>query len=479
MNTDSAACYEALKSRDSRFDGHFFTGVSSTGIYCRPVCTARTPRRDNVSFYPSASAAESQGFRPCLRCRPELAPGLSSVDASVRVARSAAILIDDGFLGEAGLADLAARVGVTDRHLRRVFHTEFGVSPVAYAQTKRLLLAKQLLADSALSVTQVALASGFGSLRRFNSLFLERYRLNPTAMRRAATTVGRGDALTCRLDYRPPIDWEFLMTMLGKRAIPGVEKVANNIYSRSVCIRAKGETWTGAIAVSRNPKRHSLSVCVSTSLVPVLAQVLTRIRRLFDLSCQPQQVSQALGDLAQAHPGMRVPGTFDGFEIAVRIILGQQITVAAATTLSGRIAQALGTPVETNFEGIDRVFPSAETLADVSEAELGTLGVIRSRTRSIVELAKRCESGELDLGPAIDVEQTIAKLRDIPGIGEWTAQAIAMRALGWPDAFPHTDHGVMKAMDERDPKQVLTMAEAWRPWRAYAVMHLWASLADS
>lgn len=480
LSTDH--CYRALLSRDSRFDGKFFVGVSSTRIYCRPVCTAKTPMRARCTFFPSAAAAEGEGFRPCLRCRPELAPGNACVDAPRRIAHAAASLIDDGYLEDRDLAMLAARLGVTDRHLRRVFQSEFGVAPVGYAQTQRLLLAKRLLTDTMLSVTDIALASGFGSVRRFNALFQSRYRMQPNRLRHRHGEDGENAAAAAtaamrfELAYRPPLPWNTMLAFLGQRAILGVEMVAGTDYRRTVSIAHAGHLHRGWIAVRPTPRRATLQVSVSPELARVVPPVLARIKRLFDLACDPHAVAAQLGPLADAHPGLRVPGAFDGFEMAVRAILGQQVTVKAATTLSGRMARTFGDPLETPWPELTHTFPDAARVAALTIDDVASRGIIASRSRSILALAGRIADGSLVLAPGVDVDQTMAALREVPGIGEWTAQYVAMRALAWPDAFPHTDLGVMKALGKTSPTRVLAHAEQWQPWRAYAVMHLWHSM---
>jgi AraC family transcriptional regulator of adaptative response / DNA-3-methyladenine glycosylase II len=473
LSTDH--CYRALLSKDSRFDGKFFVGVSSTGIYCRPVCTAKTPMRTRCTFFPSAAAAEGAGFRPCLRCRPELAPGNAGVDASQRIAHAAASLIDDGFLEEQDLALLAARLGVTDRHLRRVFRAEFGVAPVGYAQTQRLLLAKRLLTDTALPVTDIALASGFGSVRRFNALFQARYRMQPNRLRNQESKNVGNPAMRFELAYRPPLPWETMLAFLGQRAIRGVEAVVGDEYRRTASIAHGGVVHRGWIAVRPVARRAMLQVSMSAELAKVVPPVLARIKRLFDLACDPHAVAAQLGALTEAHPGLRVPGAFDGFELAVRAILGQQVTVKAATTLSGRLARTFGDPLETPWDALTHTFPGAQRIAALVVDDIASQGIIASRARSILALAGGIAAGTLVLAPGVDVDRTMAALRELPGIGEWTTQYIAMRALAWPDAFPHTDLGVMKALGETAPKRVLARAEPWQPWRAYAVMHLWHS----
>ena len=474
LNSDS--CYQAVEAHDARFDGRFFTGVTSTKIYCRPVCTAKIPKRENCQFYPSAAAAESEGFRPCLRCRPELAPGNASIDSSARLAQSAASMIEDGVVNGTGLDELAARLGVTDRHLRRLFFEAFGVAPIDFAQTQRLLLAKRLLTDTHMSVIDVAFASGFQSLRRFNALFKERYRLTPSALRKSANASSVADEFIFELAYRPPLDWPHLLTFLGNRGIAGVEIIDDKTYRRGVRIEVNSVVHRGWLAVTAHKTKAVLSVRISASLARVLPQVMSRVKQLFDLACQPQEISATLGELAKSHPGVRLPGAFDGFELAVRAVLGQQITVRAATTLAGRFAAAFGDEIITPFAPVTRAFPSADQIATHSVDDIARLGIIAARARTILALASRLASGALRLDPSAGVETTVTQLRDISGIGDWTTQYIAMRALAWPDAFPHTDYGVMKAMNEKNPRKILTRAEAWRPWRAYAVMHLWRSL---
>ena len=465
-----------MRARDARFDGRFFVAVSSTHIYCRPVCTVKPPRRENCRFYPSAAAAESAGYRPCLRCRPELAPGNASVDATTRLAQAAASMIEDHSLEDDGLEAIAARLGITDRHLRRAFRAEFGVSPVEFAQTQRLLLAKRLLTDTALPVTEIAFASGFASVRRFNALFKAQYRLQPSQLRRVAPGAAALDTLDFELSFRPPYDWPVVSAFLGARAIAGVEALENGLYRRTVRVAVDGQQQFGWLEVGLSRKKPALRVSVSASLARALPPVLSRIKALMDLACNPVEVAQALGTLAKKHPGLRVPGAFDGFEVAVRAILGQQVTVAAARTVAGRFAAAFGDRVDTPFDALTTAFPTAERIAAVPYGRIAKLGMPGARARSVITLAREVADGKLVLMPNADIEATLEKLRALPGIGEWTAQYIAMRALAWPDAFPHTDVGVMKALNLSNPKRALAAGEAWRPWRAYAVMHLWQSL---
>jgi AraC family transcriptional regulator, regulatory protein of adaptative response / DNA-3-methyladenine glycosylase II len=474
MLPDADACYAALLAHDRRFDGRLFVGVTSTGIYCRPVCAVRPPRRDNCRFFAHAAAAEKAGFRPCLRCRPEVAPGRAPHEATSHLAWAAAQLLESGEVDD--LPALAARLGFSARHLRRVFRQELGVTPVDYAQTQRLLLAKRLLADTALPVTEVAFAANFGSLRRFNALFRQRYGLAPTALRRMGAPAGAEPRF--EMAYRPPLDWERLLTFLAARAVAGVEEVVDGEYRRAV--RAPGPTGarTGWVAVSHVASRSALVVRVSPSLLRGLPFVLAGVRRAFDLSCDPQAVASALGRLAVDAPGLRVPGAFDGFELAVRAIVGQQVTVAAARTIAGRVVAAFGTPLVTPLGAVTTVFPDAATLATASEDALGAAGLVRRRGAAVRALAATVLAGRIDLSPAADVAATVAALRELPGIGEWTAQYVALRALAWPDAWPSGDVALIKAMGAGSRRVADEVAARWSPWRGYAVLHLWRRLAE-
>ena len=474
VKLDPDSCYRALATHDARFDGRFFVGVRTTRIYCRPVCAVRLPRRENCRFFRSAAAAEVEGFRPCLRCRPELAPGLAIVDASAQFAQAAVRLIEDGVLDAGGIEALAARIGVTSRHLRRVFETEFGVSPIEYAQTQRLLLAKRLLTDTELPVTEIAGASGFSSVRRFNALFKARYRMAPGRLRDARGGKELPAALAFELAYRPPYDWDAMLDFLGNRAIEGVEAVTRDAYVRSVAVVHRGATHEGRIEVRRALRRPALRVSASPSLAAAIPAVLSRVKHAFDLACEPDVVAAALGKLAAAHPGLRVPGTFDGFELGVRAVVGQQISVRAARTMLGRIARTFGEPLPADGDGVSlRLFPAAAKVAALAAGDLASLGMTNARARTLIGLAEAVASGEIRLEPESDVDATVARLTALPGIGGWTASYIAMRALRWPDAFLASDLGVLKAMGETKPSRAQRQSEAWRPWRSYAVIHLW------
>ena len=465
-------------TRDARFDGRFFVAVKTTRIYCRPICRVKTPLRKNCCFFGFAAEAEVAGYRPCKRCRPELAPGGSMMEVSSQLARATAACINQDFLADHSLEELAARLGVTDRQMRKVFRDEFGVSPVEYWQTQRLLLAKQLLTDSRLSVTSVAMASGFQSLRRFNVSLKERYRVTPTEFRRRQKkpTVDGSSGFSCRLAYLPPLDWEQILGFLSRRAIPLVETVRDGAYFRTVQISRQNRDYSGFVEVRHEAGRQMISVRLSDALVPVCAAVLERIKRLFDLHADPTPINMTLGQLAQERPGLRVPGSFDGFEMSVRAILGQQVSVAAARTLAGRFAARFGTPLEIPVASLGCLFPRASRIARATVNEIGKLGITGRRAETLIALAQAINRGDLILEPGNRLEGTLRRLRGIPGIGEWTAQYIAMRALSWPDAFPHTDLGLRKALGEMNPKKILELTEKWRPWRAYAALHLWCSL---
>lgn len=471
--------YRALSARDGRFDGVFFVGVKTTGIYCRPVCTAKAPGSKSCRFFASAALAEQSGFRPCLRCRPELAPGLAPVDHSRTVARVAAARIEAGSLNNGGSLDgLAASLGLSARQLRRSVRKELGVSPVQLAQTSRLLLAKRLIADTRLSMTQVALAAGFESVRRFNALFRSHYHLTPSALRRTSSTTTAADCFRVVLAYRAPFHWEAMLRFLGARAVPGVECVAGAAYHRTVGV---GE-HRGWISVSPVADRQLLAVEITTALAPVLPAILVRLRNLFDLDARPETIAAhlALDPLLAAclkrQPGLRAPGAFDSFELGMRAILGQQVSVRGASTLAGRLAQRFGEPIKTPLACLNRITPTAEVLSDLRSTTLNGVGLPMARARSLGNLARAVARRQIDLEPGVDPNGIIARLVELPGVGPWTAQYIAMRALRWPDAFPTGDLGLLKASRLKTAKALEKAAERWRPWRAYAAMHLWESL---
>ncbi|MDR2529416.1 MAG: helix-turn-helix domain-containing protein [Synergistaceae bacterium] len=453
--------YEVLKNRDGRFDGRFFFGVTSTGIYCRPICPARRPRRENCRFFASASAAESAGFRPCLRCHPEQAPGLTGASQEERLVALAASALQSG----AGVKEAAGSLGVSERRLRRVFSACRGVSPVQYAQTFRLLFARRLILETELSLLQTALAAGFGSLRRMNALFRQRYRCKPSELR--GGFVSDVPDVVLFVACRQPYAWREMLGFLTPRAIEGVEEARESLYRRVLSL----EDRVGWVSVSYDEKKSALRVEVSSSLMPVLGRLIARLKRVFDTDTCPEEVSQAIGSMADACPGLRVPGAFDAFEMGARAILGQQVTVRAAHTILTRVTRALGEETPTPFPFLCRAFPSPRKFLEADETLLGGLGVVRNRQRALRALAEFALSGGLE--PRADIERQISDLKKLPGIGEWTAQYLAMRALDWPNAFPHTDSAIKAAMGNRPPNEILNIAERWRPWRAYAAMYLW------
>jgi len=493
--TNEDARYRALCSHDARFDGRFFIGVTSTGIYCRPVCRVRTPRRENCRFFDLAAQAEQAGFRPCLRCRPELAPmqrHWSLEDASTILVQQATRLLDDpqhwsGDAAEgAAVGRLAARMGVSDRHLRRIFEAQIGVSPLQYLLTRKLLTAKQLLADTALPITQVAQTSGFASLRRFNAAFAAHYGLNPTQMRRQpvpGTQTGRSAPAGVWLSWRPPYDVTAMLGFLATRQLPGVEHVQTRVtptLHRTVRLELAGHTHTGWLSARFEPEANRLRLSVSDSLHSVLPAVIWRVRALFDLDADPQAIHAVLHPDFPAGDGLRVPGGFDGFELAVRAVLGQQITVAAARTLAVRLTDRLGEAITTDDPSLNRLFPSPDVLARVDASVLGEMGIVRQRQAALQGLARAMLDGQLDLSAHADVERAVQALVALPGIGPWTAQYIAMRALRWPDAWPVGDVALTKALGMLQhrgapaQREAERLSGAWRPWRSYAVIRIWA-----
>jgi AraC family transcriptional regulator of adaptative response / DNA-3-methyladenine glycosylase II len=486
MHTDRRRLYKALSSRDTRFDGLFLVGVSSTGIYCRPICPAKTPKEANCRFFASSAEAEDAGFRPCLRCRPELAPGSAPVDDAQRVAQLIVQRLEEGQLDEkAGLEEIASQFELSSRQLRRIVQKELGVPPIRLLLTRRLLLAKQLLTETAMPITQVAFASGFSSLRRFNDAFTTRYGMPPTRLRRTAAAGGaglvEGGSLVLQLAYRPPYDWTGMLAFLAARALTGVEQVSEDAYARTIRLGRA----TGWIRVTRSPTAHALLLEFAPALASVLPALLGRVRALFDLDARPDLIARhlrkdpRLAAAVKANPGLRVPGAIDGFETGVRAILGQQVTVRAATTIAGRFAAAFGEPIVTPLPGLDRLTPLPARVAAASVPEIARLGIVASRAASLIALAKAQTAGHLclDGGAHEHPDQTMARLTDLPGLGPWTASYIAMRALRWPDAFPKEDIAVRSRLGGLTAKAADELSQVWRPWRSYAVMHIWAMTA--
>lgn len=485
MAQDHNNLYRALSARDRRFDGVFYVGVTSTGVYCRPICTVRTPKQANCRFFDSAQEAEQARFRPCLRCRPELAPGNAPVDDSQRIAQLIVERLEDGSIGsDAGLEAIASQFELSSRQIRRIVHKELGVSPVQLLLTRRLLLAKRLLTETALPVTEIAFASGFSSLRRFNDAFNTRYGLAPSRLRKKATAANgaeaRGDTSTLQLAYRPPYDWQGVLEFLAGRELKGVEWVTEDCYARTVQLGAA----KGWIRVSQARQQNTLSLEFSHSLTNVLPALLTRVRSLFDLNARVDVISRhlskdpRLAPLVKRTAGIRVPGAFNGFELGLRAILGQQVTVKAATTLGCRFVEAFGEPIETPYPELHRLTPAPARVANATIDDISKLGIVSMRSRSIIALAQAQVAGTLALdgGVIYKPEEAIRRLTELPGIGPWTANYVAMRALSWPDAFPKEDIAIRNALGRVSAKEAEALSQGWRPWRSYAVMHLWRSL---
>jgi AraC family transcriptional regulator of adaptative response / DNA-3-methyladenine glycosylase II len=492
MLLDRESCNRALESADARFDGVFFVGVTTTTIYCRPICPARRTLRKNRRYFTSAAAAERAGFRPCLRCRPELAPGRALVDAVPRLAEAAARQIAAGALNGRGLERLASDLGVSSRQLRRAMQQELGVSPIDLAQTHRLLLAKQLLTETQLSMARVANVSGFQSVRRFNALFRERYRLNPESLRQQTKGIRnqaskparepRESKLRLTLAYRPPLAWNALLAFLAGRANPGVERISSGTWSRLV--RLEGHTGiirVGLPDATSTLANHDVVVLeADATLTAALMPLCARVKHLFDLVAEPNAIQSHLERagfpvMARSARGLRVPGAWDGFELAVRAILGQQVSVAGASTLMGRLTARFGEPLPAPVEGFTHIAPTAERLADAGAHAIRQIGLPLARAETIHEVSRRVAGGTLKIAPGADVTAFISTLQEIRGVGSWTAEYIAMRALHWPDAFPASDLVLRRAAGNLTTAQLKRASEPWRPWRSYAAMHLWAS----
>jgi AraC family transcriptional regulator, regulatory protein of adaptative response / DNA-3-methyladenine glycosylase II len=457
-------------------------GVRTTGIYCRPICPVRTPKAINCRFFDAPQQAEQAGFRPCLRCRPELAPGTAPVDDAQRIARQIVQRLEEGQLDEgAGLDAIADQFELSSRQIRRIVRKELGVPPIQLLLTRRLLLAKQLLTETTWPMVDIAFASGFSSVRRFNDGFTRRYGMPPTRLRRKASGGAAGTAeretSVLQLSYRPPYDWASLLRFLAARALAGVEHVTNSSYGRTVQI-GKSAGW---IRVTHSRKQHALLVEFTHSLTPVLPSLLARTRALFDLDARPDVIAKRLRRDARlaaalrANPGLRVPGAFSGFELGLRAILGQQVSVTAATVIASRLVEAFGNPIVTPWPELTRLAPEPARIAGASVDAIARLGIIAARARSLVALASAQQTGALCLDGALhhSPDDVIRRLTEVPGIGAWTANYIAMRALRWPDAFPKEDVAVRNTLGGVSPKEAETLSQAWRPWRSYAVMHLW------
>ena len=515
--SDKLACYAAMKSHDARFDGRFFVAVSSTRIYCRPVCRVKLPKFENCLFFDLAAQAESHGYRPCMRCRPELAPRYlpwTTQDASNTLALQAARWLDEPSAwhdSNPSISQLATHLGLSDRHVRRIFEAHFGVSPLQYLQTRRLLTAKQLLTDTDLPIANIALTSGFGSVRRFSDAFMTHYRLKPGQLRKTVRSSdlraeshlsnSKKDASYCsvKLSYRPPYDSQWMLEFFHKRQLKNTEFIASQANDTpatwTFSLKSGTKLYAGWLSAEFLADQPAVLLKVSDSLRDVLPQIIRQVRHLLDLDADPLAINAVLKDsfmtdkseLTSRFTGIRVPGCLNGFELAVRAILGQQVTVAAGRTFTQRLVDAFGSPIDTPFSGLTRLFPTAEALSAASGEALGQLGIVKQRQAAIVALARAVASGELSLHPGVNIDETMTKLCALPGVGDWTAQYIAMRALRWPDAFVAGDVALHKAMGLQNQTPPLSpiktaaaaleTSQAWRPWRSYAVMRAWSSLS--
>jgi AraC family transcriptional regulator of adaptative response / DNA-3-methyladenine glycosylase II len=473
----------ARKSRDARFDGQFYVGVRTTGIYCRPICPANTPKSENVTFFPTAAAAGEAGYRPCLRCRPECAPGTPAWSGTSTTVRRGLQLIANGALDDSNVESLATRLGVTSRHLRRLFTRHLGASPLAVAHTQRLHFAKQLIDQTRLPMQDIAIAAGYRSTRRFNDSFAKTYGRSPRELRGgrdAAEASHPGTALSVKLPVRMPFDWPSLLAFFSARAVPGVETIDGGRYLRTVTIDGR----PGAIEV--RPDAGGVRLTMHGVGTQGIFPVVQRCREVFDLDAPVREIADVLSrdsllaGLLDRNPGVRVPGAWDGFELAVRAVLGQQISVKAATTIAGRIARTYGEPVAIGaVSGLSHLFPVPERLA---RARFNNTGITRARAATLRRLAQAVVDGALSFDRSQDPASLRASLLAITGIGDWTADYVAMRALKNPDAFPAADLGLLRAFDRPDrkrlrPAELEEISQRWRPWRAYAALLLWGSAA--
>ncbi len=474
MTLDPERCYAAHTARDSRFDGVFFTGVGTTGIYCRPICPARTPRASSCTFFPSAASAEAAGFRPCLRCRPELAPGWRNASLPQELLHRLQSRAAEGLT----LEEMEPELGLSTRQVRRLILEHFGVPPSRIIATQRLLLAKQLLTQTDKSISTIALACGFRSLKAFQSSFTQNYQLVPSDFRKPGQKQPVASDITLRLSYRPPLAWAALLRYFQSRLVPGVEEISEQTYRRTVQL-GKARGW---ISVQNDAQKAQLIVSIAPSLVHCLGAIQTRVRQMFDLDASPLEIAAVLkkdailGPIATQTPGLRVGGAWDTFELAVRAVLGQQITVKAATTLSGRLAERIGEPLATPFPLLKRLGVTPEALLRLNQDELCQLGLVSKRAQALRHLAEFTLQGGLTFPPGMDHESAAARLVALPGIGPWTAHYIAMRALRFPDAFPAADLGLRKALGNLPTADCEALSQSWRPWRAYAAITLWHSL---
>ena len=469
MHEDFNGCYRAVSSRDARFDGRFVTAVRTTGIYCRPSCPAQTPRRENVRFFPRAAAAAAAGFRACKRCRPDAAPGSRDWDVRADLAARALRGIEGGVIDSEGVPGLARRLAVSERHLHRTLVREIGVGPLALARTRRAQTARMLIEHTTLPLTTVAFSAGFASVRQFNDVMRREFGAAPSDLRRAPAPTGDATGtLTLRLALRAPYADAAVLQWLSARAVTGVEEIVDGHYRRTI--------GAAVIDVTLHPHDGHALARIDIDDVTQVSDLVMRVRRLFDLDADPASVDEVLGsdpllaDSVAQSPGLRVPGAVEGFELLVRAILGQQVSVAAARTFAGRLVERCGTPLETSTGTLTHTFPTA---VQVAVADLGGLGLTGGRVATLRTAAEAVAAGDIVLDPTADREQTRTRLAELPGVGPWTVDYVTMRALGDPDAFPATDLVVKRALDGHSPQR----PDRWRPWRAYAAMHLWQMTA--
>jgi AraC family transcriptional regulator, regulatory protein of adaptative response / DNA-3-methyladenine glycosylase II len=479
---DFEACYRFMRSRDPRYDGYFFVGVTSTGIYCRPSCPARLPDRRNIRIFRSAAAAQESGLRACKRCDPDAAPGSPAWNRRADVAGRAFRLIAEGAVDREGVTGLASRLGYSERQLQRILLTEVGAGPVALARAQRAQSARLLIESTDFSFAEVSLAAGFGSVRQFNDTIRSVYARTPTELRmRNRHRVGNGTqgAIELKLAYRQPFDAESTIGFLGARAVPGTEEMSDSVYRRSLSLPH------GGAIVELQPESAAVRCRLRLDDLRDLTAAVACCRRLLDLDADPEAVSEQLkrdrylGELVSSRPGLRVPGCADGFELAVRAVIGQQVSVGAARTVAAKLVERYGEPLDDPLPSITHRFPAPAALAQVDPPDLP---MPKSRGRALRELARLVDRGDLSLDAGAEPATTVAGLLSVPGIGPWTASYISMRALGDPDAYPVGDAGLRRALERRghavDRVTEERLAEAWRPWRSYAVVHLWRSLGD-
>lgn len=473
MELDWRVCSRARISRDPRFDGKFFIGVRGSKVYCRPICPAPTAKEKNCRYFPTAAAAAEAGYRPCLRCRPECSPGTPAwIGTPNTVSRALRLISESGLDG--GVEALAQHLGVGSRHLRRLFIRHLGAAPNAVAQTRRLHFAKKLIDETTLPMQEVAVASGFGCVRRFNAAISKTYKRTPTQIRRLSRQAVAlpEDQYLFHLRFRPPYDWEGMLAFLAPRATPGVEAVEDGVYRRSISFQGAA----GYFEVSCDSEADTLIVRVRFGDPRALFFIIERVRAMFDLNADWTAITRVLradpllAESLRSSPGLRVPGCWNGFELGVRAILGQQITVKGATRLAGALVSKFGQRFSAS-NGLTHLFPQPSMLA---EADVASIGMPKARARTIQLFAKAVRDGQINFEGIVDASTFVSRLCSIPGIGKWTAQYIAMRTLGEPDAFPSGDLGLLRSLSLENPRELEERAEAWRPWRAYAAMYLWS-----